>query len=140
MPSWPSIRNMSHSQQHPLLIPRLHLSTCLFWLLKAFDSIVLISCFVAQEKVDNFLFLLQGVDLSLFVVCKSNMLLRHLRGIVKFMIALNFLVLASNNLVECILAQPRVSLFLSYKQTQESRKCNKFRNLVMACSRNASLE
>ncbi len=30
MPYWSSIRNMSHSQQHPLLIPRLHLSTCLF--------------------------------------------------------------------------------------------------------------
>jgi len=57
-----------------------------------------------------FLFAARG-KLSLFVVCKSNMLFRHLQRIVKFMITLNFLVLALSNLVECVLTQPRVSPF-----------------------------
>ncbi len=52
-----------------------------------------------------------GDTLSLFVVCKSSMLFCHLRRIVKFMITLNFLVLASSNMVDCVLAQLRVSLF-----------------------------
>lgn len=62
MPYWSFVRNISHSQQHPLLIPRLHLSTCLLWLLKALDLVVLISCFVAHEQVENFLCLLQGTN------------------------------------------------------------------------------
>jgi hypothetical protein len=57
-----------------------------------------------------------GGRLSLFVVYKSNMLLRHLWWSIKFMIALNFLVLASNNLVECVLAQPKVSFSFFCKQ------------------------
>jgi len=62
-----------------------------------------------------FLFATRG-RLFLFDVCKPNMMLYCLRRIVKFMITLNFLVLASSNFVECVLAQPRVSLSLSCKQ------------------------
>jgi hypothetical protein len=61
------------------------------------------------------LFVARG-RLSLFVVYKSNMLFHCLRGIIKFMIALNFVVLASSKLVECVLTQPSVSISLSCKQ------------------------
>jgi hypothetical protein len=51
-----------------------------------------------------------------FVVYKSSMLLHLLRWIVKFVFAYFFLVLFFNNLVECVLAPPRVCLFIPYKQ------------------------
>jgi hypothetical protein len=43
-----------------------------------------------------------------FVACKSSMLICLLRGTMQFMIVFLILGLASNNLVECILARPRV--------------------------------
>ncbi len=48
--------------------------------------------------------------------CKSNILFRFLRGTIKFMITYIFLDPASNNLVECILAPPRLCLLLPCKQ------------------------
>jgi hypothetical protein len=60
--------------------------------------------------------------LSLFVVCKSSMLFRHLQRIVKFMITLNFLVLALSNLVECVLTQPRVSFFFVFGKQPKNPK------------------
>ncbi len=62
-----------------------------------------------------------GGKLSLFVVCKSSMLFCCLQRIVKFMITLNFFVLTSNNLVDYVLAQPRVSLFLFCKQPKNPK-------------------
>ncbi len=62
-----------------------------------------------------------GGRVSLFVVYKSKVLLHRLRWIIKFMIALSFLVLASNNLMECILAQPRVSLSFFCKQPKNPK-------------------
>ncbi len=61
------------------------------------------------------LFVARG-RLSLFVVCKSIMLFHHLWRIIKFVIALNFVILAFSNLVECVLAQSSVSFSLSCKQ------------------------
>ncbi len=66
-----------------------------------------------------FLFATRG-KLFLFAICKPNMFY-CLQGIVKFMIALNFLVLASNNLVEYVLAQPKVSLSFSCKQPKNPK-------------------
>ncbi len=68
--------------------------------------------------MDNFLFVTR-IRLSLFVVCKPNMLFCCLQRIIKFMIALNFL--AFSNLVECVLAQPRVFLSLSCKQPKNPK-------------------
>jgi hypothetical protein len=48
--------------------------------------------------------------------CKSNMLLHLLWKIIKFMIVYFLLVLAFNNLVECILAPLMIYLFLPCKQ------------------------
>jgi hypothetical protein len=60
-----------------------------------------------------------GGRFSLLVVgsptCKSNMLFHLLRGTIKFMIAYFFQVPASNNLVECVLAPPRICLFFPCK-------------------------
>jgi hypothetical protein len=56
-----------------------------------------------------------------FVVYKSNMLFCLLRGIIKFVIAYLFLVLSFNNLVECVLAPPRVCLFIPYKQPKNPK-------------------
>jgi hypothetical protein len=48
-----------------------------------------------------------------FVACNFNMLLHFLQAIMQFMIIFFFLVLASNNLVECVLApQGYVFFFL----------------------------
>jgi hypothetical protein len=62
-----------------------------------------------------------------FVYCKGQIILVHylqiqhatslpIQRIVKFMIILNFMVLAFNNLVKCILAQPKVSFFFPCQQ------------------------
>jgi hypothetical protein len=45
------------------------------------------------------------------ITCKFNMLFRLLWRSIKFMIVYFFQVLTSNNLVECILAPPRVCFF-----------------------------
>jgi hypothetical protein len=66
------------------------------------------------------LFIIRG-KLSLFVVYKSNMLLHRLQGIVKYKIALTFLVVVSSNLMECILAQRRVSLSFFCKQPKNPK-------------------
>jgi hypothetical protein len=46
-----------------------------------------------------------------FIACKSNMLLRFLWGIIKFMIVYFFVVLTFSNLVECLLTPPKVFFF-----------------------------
>jgi len=56
-----------------------------------------------------------------FATCKSNMLLHFLWGTIKFMIIYFFLVLASSNLVECVLASLMVCLFLPYKQPKNPK-------------------
>ncbi len=78
VPYWPSIRNMSHFQQHPLLIPRLYQSTCLFWLLKAFDLNCVHFLLCGLGVGGQFSLFVVGGRLSLLVVCKSSMLLHHL--------------------------------------------------------------
>ncbi len=79
-----------------------------------FNSVDLLLC--GLGTCGQFYLFTRAGKLSLFVICKSNMLLHRLWEIVKFMIALNFLVLVSNNFVECILVQPKVSLSFSCKQ------------------------
>jgi hypothetical protein len=47
MTCWPSLKNVSLCQQHPLLIIMFHLSRCHFWVFKAFNLVVvLIFCFM----------------------------------------------------------------------------------------------
>jgi hypothetical protein len=71
-----------------------------------------------------------------FAACKSNMLFRLLlKKIVKFMIVYLFLVLAFSNLVECIIAPPRVCLFLPYKlQPKNSVSVVHLNFFVITCS------
>jgi len=58
---------------------------------------------VGQEQGEGSLCLNAG-----FVVCKFNIMIHLLRGIMQSLIFFFIFDLASNNLVECILAPPRV--------------------------------
>jgi len=53
--------------------------------------------------------------------CKSNMLLHLLQGTINFTIVYLFLVPASSNLVECVLAPTMVCLFLPRKQPKNPK-------------------
>jgi hypothetical protein len=82
---------------------------------------IVIEC-IQFNYVDDLLFygLRMGERFSLliigFIAYKSNMsFCLLLKRIVKFMIVYLFMVLAFSNLVECIIASPRVCLFLPYK-------------------------
>jgi hypothetical protein len=116
MTCWPSLRNVFLS------------TTSIFEINVLFVHMVLLV--IKSTKFSygvNLLFCGLGVGGSFsllvirFVVYKSNMLLCLLRRTVKFVIAYLFLVLSFNNLVECVLASPRVCIFIPYKQPKNPK-------------------
>jgi hypothetical protein len=57
-----------------------------------------------------------------------------------FMTGWFFLILASRNSMVRVLTQLTMYLFFSLYTTQESKKCNKFENIVNASSNNVIVE